>query len=168
MVSARPTQNCVVRSVILALPTPSYHMCGAHRQGPASHTHSCVRMAVQLGRCTAGRLVSARTCPCLAMVSVCTRQLQETKDRGSTVQTQIPAWQVTRLVTTLVLIPGDTLTCVVEQVSATLRTLLTQASSPVIITKHHVVMMSGCVMVCVSQYPNLAATTNHQQVVMAV
>ena len=83
-------------------------------------------------------------------------------------QTQIPAWQVTRLVTTPAWIPGDTLTCVVEQVYATLRTLLTQASSPVIITKHHVVMMSGCVMVCVFQYPNLAATTNHQQVVMAV
>ena len=103
MVSASLTQSYVVRSVTLVLPTIPIHMCGAHKQGPASHTHSSVMMAVLLGRYTVGRQVSARTCPFLAMVSVCIRQLQETLDRGTIVQTQTPALQVTRFVTTLTL-----------------------------------------------------------------
>ena len=116
----RLTQSCVVRGVTMGIdpPTPLYHLCGAHRQGPASHSTSCVKMVVKLDRGIAGRQVSVRTSHCLAMVSVCTRKLQETQERGSTVQTQTHATQVTRLVTTPALMTGTMLTCAVGQISA--------------------------------------------------
>ena len=88
--------------------------------------------------------------------------------RGSIVNTQTLATQVTGLVTAPVLIAGVTLTSAAGRTSATLKNLPTLGSSLVIITRQAVGMMSGCVMVVVFLCHNLVRTTDQQLVGMGV